>query len=138
MTYRTLIGTFASGDYRMRRSKPGYDVTAALEPERLAFDSAWPDAGIIYTKGTVSVPLGTPNGYVQVNFADTLPAVPNVIYYWKVNGSNFRMGSDKSTNVSVYMPYFTTATTTYVRFWQDASYNPTAYTAGYIVLRPVT
>ncbi|MBZ9653555.1 hypothetical protein [Phyllobacterium lublinensis] len=139
MTNRVLIGDFGGGDYRLRGSKPGYDVTGALDPERLAFDSAWTDTAVIYMKGLVAVPSTPPSGFVQINFGETLPAVPFVICFRKIAGNAYRMGSDDST-ATVYRPYFYTVTTTYIRFWQNES--PTggggnAYTAGYLILRSI-
>lgn len=139
MTNRTLIGDFGGGDYRMRRSKPGYDVTAALDPERLAFDSAWLDTAQVYAKGSIFVPKNTGIAPIPVNiiFGETLPTVPFCIYWWKVGGSDIRMGTDKSTNAGVYYPYFNSVTTTFIRFFSDASFNPTDYVAGYVILRSI-
>lgn len=143
MTWRTLIGQFGAGDYRLRRSKPGYDVMSALDPERLAFDSAWADVGVIYTQGAVAVPAVPAPGYIEIPFADTLPNVPFVISWQYVASNAIREGADHSPGdppMFTYQPWFPTVTTTYLRFWQDrgsSTGGPDAYTAGYVVLRSI-
>jgi hypothetical protein len=137
MVWRTFIGQWGAGDFRLRQSKAGYDVMAALAPEQLALDSSWSDVGILVTKGLVNVPANPAPGYVQVDFGETLPNVPFVIVFRKIASNAMRQGSDRSTNLN-YQPWFPTVGTSYLRFWQnrgDSGGNANAYTAGYIVLR---
>jgi hypothetical protein len=139
MVWRTFIGQWGAGDFRLRQSKAGYDVMGALDPERLAFDSSWSDVGIIYRTGSVLVPINTPAGYVQVDFGETLPNVPFVICFRKLAGNVLRQGSDRSTS-TFYHPYFFSVTTSYLRLWGnsgDSGNNATAYSAGYVVLRSI-
>jgi hypothetical protein len=138
MPWRTFIGQWGAGDFRIRQSKAGYDVMAALSPEQLALDSSWSDVGILYSKGLIAVPAVPASGYVQVSFGETLPALPFVIPFMKMSGTVIRQGADRSTNQN-WGPYYCTVTTSYIQFWQDRGVgsSPTAYTAGYVILRSI-
>jgi hypothetical protein len=138
VVWRTFIGQWGAGDFRIRQSKAGYDVMSALSPEQLALDSSWSDVGILYSKGLIAIPAVPAPGYVQVNFGETLPALPFVIPFMKMASNVIRQGADRSTNQN-WAPYYCTVTTSYIRFWQDRGVggNATAYTAGYVILRSI-
>ncbi|SFJ55157.1 hypothetical protein SAMN04515648_4562 [Phyllobacterium sp. CL33Tsu] len=129
MVNRVLIGDFGGGDYRIRMSKPGFDVTAALEPERLAFDSTWKDSAIVYAIGSVNVP--NTSAYTEVNFGETLPFVP-LVYYWQYLSSTELIIGDVTTTNTAYVTYYASVTQNYIRFYTPGSIG---YTAGYLVLR---
>jgi hypothetical protein len=134
LTGRTLIGDFGGGDYRIRASKPGYDVTAALEPERLAFDSAWLDSAVIIDRGVITLPAyaGPGTGFADVNFSPALDAVPFVIYYRVGSSDTLLIGSSSTTNTS-YFSWFALVSTSQLRF-VNVNTLP-AITIGYIVLK---
>lgn len=138
MVNRVLIGDFGGGDYRVRMSKPGFDVTAALDPERLAFDSAWKDAAVVYAIGSISYPGGS-TAYVEVPFGETMPNIP-FVYAWKYNSGTDIIASDVLTSSTTYRSYLiATVSQTSLRFY-GAKRNGSntafdAYTAGYIILR---
>ncbi len=138
MTNRTLIGDFGGGDYRIRVSKPGFDVTAALDPERLAFDSAWKDGAVIYAIGSVVYPGGQ-TSYVEVPFGETMPNIP-FVYAWRYDSGTSLTICDVLTIDTNYRSYITpVASETSLRFYGalrnsgNTAYQ--AYTAGYIILR---
>lgn len=123
-----MIGRFSGpGDLRIRMSKAGNDVFAALTPEQLAFDSSWADAGILYRSGVVAVPTG---GAI-VPFGETLPIVPFVVFWRYQSSTLIRMGS-ASTNSTSYIPYFCQISTSALTFQTTGS---DSYTAGYMIFR---
>lgn len=134
MTNRTLVGDFGGGDYRIRMSKPGFDVTAALDPERLAFDSAWKDGGIVYRTGTVAVP-GGPFQEAAYSFGETLPSIP-FVYPWRIlSGTELQQGA-KGTNLQTYRTWHCIASTTGLIFsGQPDTSSDGAYTIGFLVIR---
>lgn len=139
MANRILIGDYSGGgDYRIRLSRQGYDVTAALDPERLAFDSTWKDGAKIYMKGTVAVPETTNNvpSWGVVNFPEVLPYVP-FAYFWRVNGANqFRIGGQK-VDQTQYRPYPAFVTTSYIKFgphMYDSNGHASGYIVGYVII----
>lgn len=138
MVNRVLIGDFGGGDYRIRASKPGYDVTGALDPERLAFDSSWKDSGVVYAIGSITYPGGS-TAYVEVPFGETMPEIP-FVYAWKYLSGTEIMVSDFENTSTSYRSYIAPIVTqTSLRFLgadrngSNTAYN--AYTAGYIILR---
>lgn len=138
MVNRVLIGDYGGGDMRIRMSKPGFGVTAALDPERLAFDSAWKDGAVVYAIGAVSYPGGS-TAYVEVPFGEVMPNVP-FVYAWKYLSGTDIFVSDVVTESTSYRSYITpVVTTSSLRFYgadrngSNTAFN--AYTAGYIILR---
>lgn len=138
MVNRVLIGDFGINDYRIRMSKPGFDVTAALDPERLAFDSTWKDGAVVYAIGAISYPGGS-TAYVEVPFGETMPNIP-FVYVWGYNSGTDLFISDVKTDSTNYRSYINPVVTqTYLRFY-GAKRNGSntvfeAYTAGYMILR---
>jgi hypothetical protein len=129
MTNRTLIGDFGGGDYRIRMSKPGFDVTAALDPERLAFDSAWKDGATVYKIGTVA-------RNTSVSFGETLPSIP-FVYYWKILAGSKIMTGVYATNNSAFVAYYARVTTTSLIITGSAFDALDGTIFGYMVLRPM-
>ena len=138
MANRVLIGDFGGGDYRIRMSKPGFDVTAALDPERLAFDSSWKDGAVVYALGSINYPGGT-TAYVEVPFGETMPNIP-FVYVWGYNSATDLTVSDVKTDSTTYRSYVNPVVTqTYLRFYGARRTGDNtafvAYTAGYMILR---
>ncbi|UGX87132.1 hypothetical protein [Phyllobacterium meliloti] len=129
MTGRTLIGDFGGGDYRIRMSKSGKDVTTTLNPEDLAFDSAWLDSAVIIDRGVIAISSG---GIVTISFSTTLDAVPFVIYWRQIDSNTFFM-SQTATNSAAYQAYYATTSLTELKFWNSSVLPP--ITIGYIVLK---
>lgn len=129
MTNRTLIGDFGGGDYRIRMSKPGFDVTAALDPERLAFDSAWKDGATVYKIGTCVT-------NATVSFGETLPFIP-FVYYWKIQSGTQVMSGTYATNNTAFVAYYARVTTTSFVITFSAFDGPVGTSFGYMVLRPM-
>lgn len=72
MTDRVLIGAH-DGTHVFRASRPGFDVkNTALSPERLAFDSRWPEIGNILMRGTFQL-SGVSHGEVSFGATYTYP-----------------------------------------------------------------
>lgn len=140
MTNRTLIGDFGGGDYRIRVSKPGYDVTAALQPEQLAFDSAWKDGGVVYSTGTASVFGGdSSNGPspTSLSFGETLPEIPFVLSWRKLSATESQMGAD-STSDNLYRTWHCIASTTGLTFFGQNYDTEGTFTVAYVVIRSLT
>lgn len=138
MTNRVLIGDFGGGDYRIRASKPGYDVTAALDPERLSFDSSWKDSAVVYAIGSITYPGGS-TAYVEVPFGETMPEIP-FVYTWRYNGSLDITACDVLTLDITYRSYLTIGVSqNWLRFYgarrNVANTAYLSYTAGYMILR---
>lgn len=57
MANRVLLGAIG-GSYKFMVSKPGFDVTAGLPNEQLAFSTDWPDAGKVLMTGSISMGSG--------------------------------------------------------------------------------
>lgn len=73
MTNRVLIGKFPDGNYGVRVSKPGYDVTSnPVDNEQLAFNSDWSYMLPVLLGGTAVVNATT----VTVNFGFDLGYIP--------------------------------------------------------------
>lgn len=51
MANRMLLGKFAAGDFRLRVSRPGFNVLNDLTRKNIAFDSTFPDTLSIYQVG---------------------------------------------------------------------------------------
>jgi hypothetical protein len=67
MTNRVLLGKFPDGNYGLRISDPGYDVSSnPVNNERLIFNSDWSAILPVYQIGTVSVN----NSTTTVNYTD--------------------------------------------------------------------
>ncbi|MBZ9600763.1 hypothetical protein [Phyllobacterium chamaecytisi] len=128
MANRTLIGDFGSGDYRLRVSKPGFDVTAALDRERLAFDSSWPDAAVVYKTGIINV-TSSP---VTVPFGETLPTVPFCVVFRVIDANNYMMGQTFNQGPNSFN-WMAECTTTYLRFFEF--HGGGGYLGGYVILR---
>jgi hypothetical protein len=59
MTKRILLGSFPSGGFGLRISKPGYDVTSnPVNNEELIFNSDWPNILPLHINGSLSVSAG--------------------------------------------------------------------------------
>ncbi|QPC91454.1 hypothetical protein [Mesorhizobium sp. INR15] len=54
MANRVLLGAIG-GSYKLKVSRPGFDVTTALPNEQLAFSSDWGDAGKVLMTGSVAM-----------------------------------------------------------------------------------
>lgn len=137
MANRTLIGDFGGGDYRIRVSKPGFDVTAALDPERLAFDSAWKDGATVYRIGTVAIPdFSNFSHYVQYDFGETLPVIPYV-YCWKYSSSTKVISGGLNTSSTSHRPYPIYLSSSWIRFGPDDFVDGVSesYTVGFMILR---
>lgn len=129
MVNRILIGDFGGGDYRMRGSIPGADVTAALAPEQLAFDSSWPDTGIILFKGSFPTSVGNP----VFNFPSALPQVPFVFLHAIKSTNEFWMGNTQSNGPNSFQ-WMVEVTTTYLQLRHGGS-SGVATSVAFTVLR---
>lgn len=138
MVDRVVMGDWnQTGDYRIRGSKVGYNVLAALDPEQLAFDSGWKDGGIVYRTG-VAVNPGDPVNQVTVAFGETLPSIP-FVYSWRVLSSTETQQGAKATSDPTYITWQTIASATGVTFARDHDNSAnTGYTVGFLVIRSLT
>lgn len=94
MANRVLLGRYSGSDYRLRVSKPGFNVLAGLSREQLIFDSDWLSTLLVLAKGSVA--FGTvlgPGGLDQV--------VPDIIT-WPDPGY-----------IPVFLPYWSMTSTDY-------------------------
>lgn len=142
MVNRVVIGDWnGTGDYRIRGSRIGSDVLAALDPEQLAFDSAWKDGGVVYQTGTVSVfggNSGNPPSPTTINFAETLPSIPFVLTWRKLNETQSQMGA-ASADDNTYRIWGCMATTTGLTFFGPPGKNEEGtFTVAYVVIRSLT
>ena len=100
MANRVLIGPYA-GDYQLRVSKPGYDVTTALDVENMAFDSQWSDLAQIVTRGSATVSGSwTTSGVFRYRFLASFTSmgfVPHVLL-WKHGVSSQYLTNALSAN----------------------------------------
>lgn len=138
MANRLLIGDFGGGDYRIRRSRFGKDVTANLNPEDLALDSAWKDTGIVITKGSVFVSrLTSTSGLWLTIPLEAMPIRPIVIMYQKRGATNYTSGQPYIENPNVFLPRsFVNITDNSLLFQRpNVDAGIPEYTASYIVLR---
>lgn len=133
MVNRILIGDFGGGDYRMRGSIPGADVTTALAPEQLAFDSSWPDTGVILFKGSLVIGTGTVTTFT---FPSALPQVPFVLLHRLESTNEFWMGTTQSNGPNSFQ-WMPEVTTTYLRLrgWNPSSGGLPGKTIAYTILR---
>lgn len=80
MVKRVSLGRWGDGSYRLRVSRPGFDVdNTALTPSQLAFDSTLDGYGQLLYTGMASMPDGMSN-YPLVTWPD-LGYVPTVFMY---------------------------------------------------------
>jgi hypothetical protein len=85
MANRLLLGKFAANDYRLRISKPTFNVMSALTPDQLIFDSTtYVQTSRVFTSGVKEYDAG-PEGTVLSNFI-TWPDLgyrPFMIFWYK-------------------------------------------------------
>lgn len=141
MVNRVVIGDWnGTGDYRIRGSRIGSDVLAALAPEQLAFDSAWKDGGVVYQTGTVSV-FGGDSANVPtptfLNFAETLPSIPFVLTWRKLSATQSQMGAARTEDNS-YRTWHCMASTTGLTFLGPNFDTSGTFTVAYVVIRSLT
>lgn len=137
MVNRVLIGDYGGGTYGIRLSKPGFDVTTALDPERLAFDSSWKDGAVIYRVGTAVTGGASAEGN-YLPFGETLPAYP-IVYFWYLRSSTvFQCSNENTTQVTVSNYCCIRATPSGLYFYQRGDIEGGTSTWAYIVLRAMT
>lgn len=72
MVQRVVLGKVATGDYRLRVSKPGFDVmNLSLARKDVYFDTEWISTLLVIASGTASVNPGVLSGSYAV--------VPNIV-----------------------------------------------------------
>lgn len=82
MTPRSILGMF-DGQYRLRVSRPGYDVTDVnLTEEQLAFDSAWLESANLFMSGSYTHVNNRDNATIY--FGKTFDFIPCVYLLQKV------------------------------------------------------
>lgn len=94
MVDRVLIGQYAPNDFRLRISRPGFDVNnTSLTPAQLAFDSTYEETFYVIAKGEFLIGrnYGTPGASnlrtVTVPYGVTYPEIPIVMAYGKLFGN---------------------------------------------------
>ena len=90
MSDRVLLGALGGGDYGLRVSRPGYDVTdPALAKEQLAFDSRWTEVSNVWMAGSV---VFTPSG-TTVSYGTTFAVPPPVFGIVLISGRYHLFGT---------------------------------------------
>lgn len=142
MTSRVLLGPLPSGAYGLRVSRPGFDVTnPALTGQQISFSSEWAQAGIIFAKGSVSVPTGS-FGYTSVAFGVTFSRPPPVIAY--ADRSSVLTPLQRGNVYGTYSGWWDSIVaepirifTDHVEFVEPVSAAGGGYLARYIIMRPL-
>ena len=104
MTKRVILGKCVDGNYALRVSKPGYDVTSnPVDNEQLIFNSDWGSAFPVYAKGVLTnlgpPALDTSSVQTFTLFSD-LGYIPIMDFYVECR----TIGNDGSGNY--YIPYY--------------------------------
>ncbi len=88
MANRVVMGELPGGGIGLRVSRPGINVlSTGLNPNQLAFDSAWPNTMRVVTSGNRSI--GSAPGSVTVNYGESVSGIPNVFLMVR-SGSEWR------------------------------------------------
>jgi hypothetical protein len=122
----------------LKISKPGFNVLGSISDSQVSFDSSWPKAQRILTRGTVNIGTGSLTKH-SVYYPRSLSSVPtalilltnSTISYWQSVGNVD--GVYANANMNGQIPYMTaTAYSDRIDFLDGFL----AYTASYIVLIP--
>lgn len=105
MVQRVLLGALGAGQFGLRVSRPGYDVSAGgTVGNKIAFDSAWSRALRILKRGQVEATASGqgPAQYVNISFGETMPSPPVVFVLMRMGVDRWQPAQLVGANLPFY------------------------------------